>query len=181
MISELAIPLEPAEQVLLERIAFSVDALRAPGRFQANGDAVVQLVQTLYARGAIPKHRLSFFQDPEWNPSGRGVSIQQYFERNGTSGEAILRHGNFLTYLRYFLFGPELPAAIYKPFHKAVEECGMITSGDIKPLSDLARRLARTHGYSYSSADVFFQLALECGMDPDDAGYVRRSVQQIRS
>lgn len=181
MIGELAIALEAPEQALLQRIAFRVEQLREPGRFQANGDAVVELVHALYERGAIPEHRLKFFQDPDYNPGGRGVSIQQVFEGNGTSGEAILRHGNFLRYLDYFLFGPDLPSSIYKPFQKAVEECGMITSGDIKPLSDLARRLARTHGYDRTAADEFFKLALECGMDPDGAGYVRRSVQQIRS
>jgi hypothetical protein len=116
----------------------------------------------------------------ECNTGGRGKSRQQVFESNGTAGDDIFRHPHFLPYLKYFLFGPDLPHETIDCFRQAVADCGNITSGDIGPLCELARSLARQQGAERDLAEEFFKLALECGLDSSDAREVRDSVKRIR-
>src|SRR5437773_7602245 len=103
------IDLIPEESALLSRITFDFsgnhDALRA------SCAAAGLLAKSLLARNAIPEARLRYFTDPELNIGSR-KSRKQVFESNGTVGEAIYSHGNFLKYLRYFIFGPALPVAV---------------------------------------------------------------------
>ncbi|MES2072011.1 MAG: hypothetical protein V4488_16765 [Pseudomonadota bacterium] len=70
---------------------------------------MVALWNSLYKRSAIPEIRFQYFTDAERNPSGRGKSRMQIFEKNGTSGEEIFAHPHFLKYLEYFVYGPDLP------------------------------------------------------------------------
>jgi len=95
--------------------------------------------------------------------------------------DSVLRHPHFLLYLKYFLFGPDLPHETMDRFRQAVADCGNITSGDIGPLCELARSLARQQRAGRDLADEFFKLALECGLDPSDAREVRDSVKRINS
>ena len=111
---------------------------------------------------------------------GRGKSHQNVFERNGCSGDAIFEHAHFLKFLRFFLFGPDLPLEDQLQFKDAVDECGMLTSGDIIPLANKARDLARHHHLGRDSHEEFFKLALDAGMSPGDARFVRDKVRQLR-
>jgi hypothetical protein len=149
--------------------------------YDKNGELVIQLVNKLLARKAIPQHRLRYFNDPEYSGVSRGRSWQQVFESNGTRGEEILRHPSFLKYLRYFIFGPDLPKSVIAAFTREVENCGNVTSGDAIPLSKFARKQARELRMNPHEADVeFYKLALDCGMSPDYAEYVKRAVRGIR-
>lgn len=176
------IQLTPEEIALADAMSF--DALSFRGNhqaFMANAEMALRLTKNLLAREAIPEQRVRYFTDPDYYPSGRGKSRKEGFERNGTSGDDILCHGNFLNYLRYFIHGADLPLSILQSFRRAVDDCGPITSGDIAPLGATARQLARTHRLEpKAAADEFYKLCLDLGMSASSASSIRASVQQLR-
>lgn len=178
-----AIELTPDEAALAAAIQFDPhDTLGDTKAFHTNGDLVVQLTESLLARRAIPDQRLSYFCDPEFNIGGRGNSRQEQFMRNVRDHDTMLRHGHFLKYLRYFIYGPNLPEPVMQTFSQAVEECGSITSGDIAPLAAKARTLVRTYRLGTKGvADEFYKLCIDLGMDASDAASIRATVLQVRS
>lgn len=177
------IELTPEEIVMVDAIQF--DPLAFQNNHQAfndNANLAYRLITSLLERDAIPEQRIRYFSDPKYNPGGRGSSRKQTFERNGTRGDAMLRHPHFLKYLRYFIYGANLPSSVLNAFIQAVEDCGSVTSGDITQLGATARQLARTHRLdSKTAADEFFKLCLDLNLRPDSAGSVRSSVQQLRN
>lgn len=181
---ELMIDLTAAERALFEQIEFDASTLpHDHAVVRENSERACQLTQLLIARkDAIPSHRVRYFTDPDYNVGGRGSSRQQVFERNGTRGEAIFRHPHFLTHLRYFICGPDLPSGVVAAFRREVEAChGHVTSGDILPLAKFARQQARVHRLDpRSTCEEFFKLGLEYGLGPDWAVFLRRQVQTIR-
>lgn len=176
------VELTPEETVLADAIEYDPHmSLGDTQKFHANGDLVVQLMDRLLKRQAIPDQRLSYFSDPEFNVGGRGSSRRDSFIKHGHDDDSALRHAHFLKFLRYFIYGADLPEPVLQAFVEAVEDCGLITSGDIAPLSSTARQLARAHRLVPKvAADEFFKLCLDLGLDPSDAASVRSSVLQIR-
>lgn len=179
----LAIELNENEKDLVSRIDFNpTGGSHNSDSWQPIADAMSQLMRLLLERNAIPEQRSKFFTDPVYNIGGHGLSRFQVFEKNGTHGDAIFRHGNFLRYLHYFLFGPDLPKTAIEPFQKKVTDCGTpFTSGDSLTVADFARQLTRSHGLAGPyAAEEFYKLALDCGLDADDARTIRDSVQKVR-
>lgn len=170
------------EEKLLTGI--ELDALRIKGyeHAQKNADAVCELMRSLTGREAIPEIRARFFADGAYNAAGRGRSIQDIFEQNGSSTrEQIFRHPHFLKHLRYFIYGPHLPEEAMEAFRAEVESCGPVTSGDVVPLTKCARRLTREHRLeAHDAADEFYKLALECGLGLSYASAVREYVRKTR-
>ena len=173
--------LTEAEEVLLARIEF--DALKIHGGLeQVNAvcSAARALTLSLLERQAIPGHRIQWFTAPEHNIGGYGTSRKENFERNA-NGADIFSHVHFLACLRYFIFGPQLPAAVIDSFGKAVKACGMVTSGDIIPLGDTAKRLTRDHHLDKDhAAEEFYKLALEHRMVDYEARSIRDRVKKAR-
>ena len=176
------VPLTPDERALLDRIELDASRLEGHEHWKANAGLVVTLFHSLAERGGIPEHRRKCFTDPRYSVGRRRTSVLEDFERNGTRGEEIIRHPHFLNYLRYFLFGPDLPAPVIAAFQREVDEChGHITSSDITKLSAAARRIARAHRLEPSSAsEEFFKLGLEHGLSPDYSQFLRNQVRAIR-
>src|SRR5690606_35993941 len=107
------ISLTPEEQNLLSQIRFdwnSHDELRS------SLVPMEALASSILERGVVPAVRISYFTDPEFHAGGRGKSRQDIFENNGTSGDEVLRHPHFLKHLRYFIYGPDLPAEVILKF-----------------------------------------------------------------
>lgn len=67
------------------------------------------LMQSLLDRNAIPKVRIKYFTLPEYHLPTSRKSRQQVFEHNGKSGSRIFEDPAFLKYLKYFIYGAELP------------------------------------------------------------------------
>lgn len=67
------------------------------------------LMQSLLDRNAIPKVRIKYFTQPEYNLTTSRKSRQQVFEHNGKSGSRIFEDPAFLKYLKYFIYGADLP------------------------------------------------------------------------
>lgn len=139
------------------------------------------LALSLFERSAVPEIRIAYFTEPDFNPGGRGKSREEIFESNGTSGEEILRHPNFLKHLEYFLCGPNLPSVAIDTFKRVALCSGYLTGGDINDLAPFARSCVRSNGLDpHVAADEFFKLAVECGAGPSYADILRKSVRAIK-
>lgn len=172
------IELTDEEHKLLEKINFSshnFDVIRNSLEPQN------LLTDLLLEREAIPAIRLKYLSDPEFNPSGRGKSRIQIFEKNGTPEEKISSHGNFTKYLKYFIFGPDLPENVISEFISTVVCSGHITLRDIQDYSPKARAYARAlDRSSHVVAEEFFKLALEHGAQPSTAASLRASILSVK-
>jgi hypothetical protein len=175
-----AISLTPAEERLMTVIVFDPTALHS-GNAKQNGEAAAQLFKSLATRSAIPEVRLKYFTDPAYNPTGRGRSWKQIFERNGSAGDDMLTHPHFLRFLQYFISGPSLPQQVVSEFRAAIEECGQVTSSDVVPLGKLARQLARSSRLQpHAAYEEFYKLALDCGLWYGHAEHIRSAVRKMR-
>jgi hypothetical protein len=169
------------ENEILSRIEFE------PLKISGGADAVIAvcqaaktLAESLLARHAIPAHRLRFFADPDYNIGGHGSSRQQWFERN-SRGADILTSPHFLKYLHYFIYGPSLPPAVIEDFQQKVKACGMVTSGDIVPLGDHAKKQTREYSLDkHKASEEFYKLALECDLQEYQARSIRDAVMKLR-
>jgi hypothetical protein len=107
------------ERALIARIDFDPDQMRLHGRFydviEESRAAAKEVTLSLIEREAIPKIRRAYFTDPALNVGLKRSRIE-VFEGNGTRGEDIFEHPHFLLYLRYFVFGPDLPKATIEGF-----------------------------------------------------------------
>jgi len=87
-----------------------------------------------------------------------------------------------LKYLRYFLYGPDLPHQVTEAFRQKITDIGFVTSSDIVPLGVFARQLTRTNSLdAVDPAEEFFKLALDCGLELYEARSIRDSVKAAAS
>ncbi len=89
-------------------------------RLSGQTQFVVQLMESLLDRGAIPEIRLLYWNDPEYKVGRPKISHKGLFERSHDSDAAIYEHANFLDYLRYFIFGAQLPEKAIAEFEEVV-------------------------------------------------------------
>jgi hypothetical protein len=178
------IKLTDAEAALLARIDLQASE-RSLGDsykvYQANEKPVLALIESLSDRAAVPTERVKFWNDPRYNTGRTKASRKGLFERNGRTGADIYTHPHFLPYLRYFLFGADLPDAVIAAFEAKVGNPQWVTSSDIVPIGKCARDLTRQYRLDVAAAaDEFFKLCLDMGLGLGTAGSVMRSVKQIR-
>lgn len=134
------------------------------------------LADSILSRKAVPTIRLHYFSKAEFN-IGSKKSHMEWFEAHGTKGEDILKHGNFLPYLRYFIFGPNLPEKIIGDFYHLATQ----SDGGRKEMRKFVRNMTRQFGLnSREACEEFFKLAIECEMNVDDARAIRDAVRTIR-
>lgn len=170
------IELSNEETTLLSRINFKPERDDWPALLES----MAELSESLLDRGAIPAVRLLYFTDAECNPGGRGKSREDIFIGNGTEGEEIFRHPNFLKIFDYFLFGPDLPAYVISKFKDSMSS-GHLSGRDINDLTTYARKITRDEGFeSHQVAEEFYKLVLECGGPKYGAESIRKSVLSIR-
>lgn len=170
------IELTDEEAVLLSRIKFMPER----DDWSVLLEPMAELTESLLDRGAVPQVRLLYFTDAERNPGGRGKSREEIFIGNGTGGDEILRHPNFLKILEYFLFGPNLPAYVISKFKDAMSS-GHLSGSDLNELTPYARKVTRDEGLEpHQAAEEFYKLVLECGGPTYGAESVRKSLLAIR-
>lgn len=144
-------------------------------------EPMAELTESLLVRRAVPPVRLLYFTDAEKNPGGRGKSREDIFIGNGTEGDEILRHPNFLKILEYFIFGPSLPAYVISKFRDSMSPSGRLSGSDVNYLTPYARKITRDEGLEpHQAAEEFYKLVLECGGPTYSAESVRKSVLAIR-
>src|SRR6185312_229422 len=96
-----AVKLTPEEQELADQIPWDGGRVPTPDECER----VFELTKSLAEHEAFPDVRLRYFTDPEMNAC-QNKSRQEVFESNGTKGEDIYRHGNFIRHLRYMIYQP---------------------------------------------------------------------------
>ncbi|MBA3040388.1 MAG: hypothetical protein KJ670_12580 [Alphaproteobacteria bacterium] len=173
------IELTEEEQELINKIEFDPMKVTDHQRWQINSELAFRIITLLLRREAVPNHRIQYFTEPAYNFGGRGKSRRELFLAKAKTYENMFRHNHFLAYLRYFVYGPNLPEELIASFRKAVEACGNITSGDIGPLRTKARALARQYRLNKTSADEFYKLALET-MGHSHADSIRDAIMQVK-
>lgn len=174
------IDLTKEEKAWAAEIELDQRRVRDHEHWKLNSELAYKLICSLLERRAVPTHRLKYFVDPYFHPGGRGKSRKDRFLANAGSYEDMYRHNHFLAYLRYFIYGPDLPRSLVDAFAKAVEACGPVTSGDVDPLRRKARALARQYGLNTADADKFYQLALETMGPSSYAEAIYRAVKDVR-
>jgi hypothetical protein len=172
------ITLTAKERVLLAKISFDLSGHHDAETVRAWCDSAKSLAQSLLKRKAVPEIRLRYFTDPDLNVGGHNKSRKEVFEGNGTRGDDILQHPHFLAYLKYFIFGPDLPQTTIDQFRQIVIEDRGTSGMLLKQMTQFAR--AETRRLGENRPDEFFKLALECGLDVGLARIIRDAVRGTR-
>lgn len=180
------VDLTEKEKALVESMQLCVSASDDVREvYLRNSDKVVELLGSVLRRGVIPEVRKRYWTDPEYCTAPGKSSREQMFVGRGRTNDEVYRHLGFLPYLRYFLFGCELPDATIVEFESALADeritPEMFTSGDHDPMWAAARKLTRKHGLEKRrAAEEFLKLCLDMGFDIDVARSVRDQVMKVR-
>lgn len=180
------VELSEEEKALVESMQLYVsDSDDVREVYLRNSDKVVELVDSVLRRGVIPEVRRKYWNDPEYCTARGNSSRAQIFAGRGRTSEEVYRHLGFLPYLRYFLFGCELPDPVIDEFESALADERItpewFTSGDHDPMWKVGRKLTRKHGLDKRwAAEEFLKLCLDMGFDIGVARSVRDAVMQVR-
>jgi len=173
-----AIDLTDGESGLLSDIELDAHRLNHE-LYKRQGPFVLRLLKSLLDRDAIPEVRVRYWSDPNFQVGRVKTSHKGQFERNGRQGEEIYTHPHFLKYLRYFLFGAQLPVRVIAEFEEVVGNADWVTSGDLTKITKGARKLVRENGLQ-GEDEEFYRLALDMGLGQSFAKTVRDAVKQVR-
>jgi len=143
-----------------------------------DGKYAERLMLSLLDRKAILASRWRYFYLPKYNISQPQTSRYTQLLRKAGAAESVYWLSDFRKYLRYFVFGADLPDAIKRAFHTKFVE----TNGSRVALAQLARRLVREHQVDCGSepSENFYQLALDSGLQQWDARVLRDSVKTVK-
>lgn len=142
--------------------------------------AMGKLARLLLDRRAIPKVRIDYFTDPEFNIGGHGKSRKQIFEKNGKRGQAFLEHPDFMKHLRYFIHGPDLPPDTVREFCRIIDEDHGTSGMVLDQLKAFVRKEVREKRMEPSeAAEEFFKLAHEVGQT-FEAETIRSAAKSVK-
>lgn len=174
------IDLTEAEHLLVDRITFDPPTFDHEASAR-NAVLIPKLMDMLISRKAIPKHREQYFLDPEYNTGRTKGSHKDMFVRNRTTGREIFEHYSFLKFLKYILYGADLPDGAVQEFCSFVKRYEPIGSDDASDLLRLAKELANKYSIEPSEAsEEFFKLALDCGVALMWAKYLKEWVGKMK-
>ena len=176
-----AVTLTPDEQALFDRVRFTLPQIGRSPESVDSADAAVALTRSLLERKAIPPVRLRWFTDPELNLR-TSKSRVQVFRSNGCEGDDVFAHRHFLPYLKYFIFGPNLPQPVIDEFSEYVSAVPFVSGSDMDDLHRIARQSVRRFGLTPAdAADEFWKLALECESGDSYARAIRDDVRRMKA
>ncbi|WP_136622612.1 MULTISPECIES: hypothetical protein [Mesorhizobium] len=176
------IKLTADEQALVDRIDLRVNvphAVDGHAVYLANKEPILALLKLLVARDAIPKHRIAYWTDPKLNSGRLKGSHRDLFARNGSSGAEAYTHPHFKPYLRYFLYGADLPDQVIEEFEKQIGNPEWFSGSDIIALTKRTREIIRSYRVQDSTyADEFHKLALDNGLSASNAESVKKNAAE---
>src|SRR2546430_16392200 len=126
-----AIELTEPENEILKSVSFDYEP-HDDEAYLANVKAVPQLMDLLIKRKAIPKVRIQYFTDPAYHFGRMKGSHESILRSNDRSGDPLFENHSFWKYLKYFLYGADLPAPVVEEFSARVRSLGNITSDDVQ-------------------------------------------------
>jgi hypothetical protein len=181
-VSRFHIELTRDESEWVDRIDFRLDLPPGVDRhavYLSNSGPIISLLGSLGARGGIPARRLTLWTDPELQTGRVKGSHKDLYARNGCAGAEAYTHPNFIPFLRYFLYGADLPDAVMTQFEAQVGNPEWFSGSDIIDLSKKTRELVRRHNLKSNRRDLEFQkLALDLGLSNYHANSVREAAQE---
>lgn len=178
--AEYAITLTEDELMLVREIEFDASKLDHEA-YVRQAPLILDLLRSLVERNAIPEIRLRYWTDPSFKSGRIKASHKELFERNGTKGQEIYTHPSFLKYLRYFIYGANLPAAVVAAFENTVGNPDWVSSGDIQGICKSVRALMRQFALDKGRApEEFYRLSLDFGLSHTYAEAVKRAAKQVR-
>jgi len=147
--------------------------------YLANREPILALLRSLTARGAILKHRIAYWTDPRHNPGRVKGSHRDVFARNGSEGAEAYTHPHFIPFLRYFLYGADLPLHVIEEFEKQVGNPDWFSGSDIIRLTKKTREIVRKYRMKdWRGGDEFYKLALDNGLSASNAESVRKAAAE---
>jgi hypothetical protein len=170
--------LTEAEAALVGQIDLRDDYGHDDGHeiYEANAAPILALLKLLSERDAIPKHRIALWTDPALNTGRTKGSHRDLFARNGSIGAKAYTHPHFKTYLRFFLYGADLPRGAIDEFEEQVGNPAWFSGSDIIALTKRTRAIVRKYDLrDYRYADEFQKLALDNGLNIYNANRVRKA------
>jgi hypothetical protein len=126
---------------------------------------------SLLARGGLPEVRLKYFDDPVFSARRRKGLHRDQFRKSNPTDKDIHGHPNFLSFLRYFILGADLPQPVIDEFSKQAFRFGHVGPSDALELGQLARQQIKKFGMAPHDKDKeYYRLALDCGIYQKRAG-----------
>lgn len=158
------IPLTPSEKALAE-LVFLKSEWPQPDPFHP--EAQKQLAESV--RDRIPPIRLRYFQDPALCTRRGNGSHCDDFKMHGLTEKEIVKHPGFTDFLRYFIYGPDLPARTIQGFCKILNDdlgsSGMVGRQLRKFVRAEVRGCRFDRVIGADAAEEFFKLGIELGVD----------------
>jgi hypothetical protein len=176
------IELTEEEQDLAVKIVFDLTAVQLKYEQAVdNGERAATLIKSLLSREAIPDSRQRYFADPSYNASNPKASRASLFLRNVGTWDGLYRHPHFLPYLKYFLYGADLPIALKESFQKKAQDDWVKPDQLVQHVRFLVRSFGLMSDFeSHKLPDAFYQLALDCECEESAARQVRAAVMRIK-
>lgn len=173
------IPLTVEEQGMVDKIDLRIDIPHhedGHAKYLVNRELIPPLLKSLADRSAIPAARLAYWNDPKLRSGRMKGSHRDIFARNGSKGREAYTHPHFVPFLRYFLFGADLPAAVIAEFETKIGDPKWFGGSDIIGLVKETRAIVRRYNLRhFSHSDEFHKLAIDNGLRPHDAEAVRKA------
>lgn len=175
------VDLLPKELKLLNKLGdFSISKNEGYERNIEKLETCLHLSISLLQRKAIPAHRLRYFDDPKHNLSNPKRSRLDTFKENLSSGEEIMKHPHFLKYLKYFIYGPELPSSLILELGKIKEEV-FYDEEFFNRAKPIVRAYCKSSGLNKASlAEEFYKLCLELEIESGYREPIRNYVMRVK-
>lgn len=175
------VELLPQEMELLKNLGdFSINTKEDIEVRKAMLKSSKELSNSLLNRNAIPKPRLRYFSDPKCNLSNPRISHEQIFEDNGKKGSAILEDPSFLKYLKYFIYGPNLPESLLSELYRIKAES--FYDDDFKDLALLHIRsyFKRSSLTAKELSEEIYKACLDLEIEDIFSVQIRNSVMKFK-
>lgn len=144
--------------------------------------ALSLLIKSLIKAKKITTSRANYFTLPEYNISSPKTSRKEWFERNGTVGEAIYGHPHIIPYVRYFVEGANVSDTIKKNAQEMIvlapykdHGCDVFFNY-LKASQLIPKNLNERNTFS----DEIFKLVIDADVDITTATRIRNRIKNKR-
>lgn len=130
-----------------------------------------RLMISLLKRGAIPKHRFKWLDDPAFMIGSKKSRMQIFCGNFGASDARVFEHPHWYSqgYLPFLVGVIALPERVIEEFRSDADD--RMNNG--YDMGMKYRAVAKSLGLPKKSAEEFFKLALDCGYDQYDCRSIR--------
>ena len=141
-----------------------------------DSDAMETLMVSLLRQDKIPEVRLRVFEDPKLREKGDRSPAHEF---RHVSGSEVYRQARFAPHLRYFIEGPDLPEDVIERLAPVLHRDAGVSGDVLARWRDCARNhLRETSRPKAALATEMFRLAIEAGIEADDARMIRNAIMK---